>query len=437
MRPGARIAAAIAVLEDIRAHHRPASIALADWGRKHRFAGSGDRAAIGTHVYDALRRRASAGWVMGDDTPRALMLGTLALADDASEDAIAALFDGSEHAPAALADAERARLAMASQLADAPPHVQADVPEWLWPAFEDAFEDEAVAEGQALAMRAPTDLRVNALKADTPRVIKSLGKVKMVPASIARLGLRLPAPAGSGRTPNVQNEAAFQKGWFEVQDAGSQIVADLVFAKPGEQILDFCAGGGGKTLALAAAMDNRGQIHAYDSDKSRLAPIHQRLKRAGVRNAQVHTPTSEGPLSDLAGLVGRMDRVVIDAPCTGTGVWRRRPDAKWRVSPEALETRLAQQRAILDDARNFVRPGGYLCYITCSVLPAENEQQVHAFVNENPDFELVSAEEAWRELFGMNAPSPWSDDLVSLRLTPAATQTDGFYFAVTERRHEE
>ncbi|MEO0618944.1 MAG: RsmB/NOP family class I SAM-dependent RNA methyltransferase [Pseudomonadota bacterium] len=437
MRPGGRIEAAITVLDDILTYHRPASIALADWGRRHRFAGSGDRAAIGTHVYDTLRRRASAAWVMDDATPRALMLGALALSPDMSIDSIALLFDGSQHAPSPLSDNERARLRYASQIEDAPPHVQADVPEWLWSAFEDAFEDEAVAEGTSLAMRAPTDLRVNALKADMDKVTKALGKVKTVPASIARLGVRLPAPTGSGRTPNVQNEAAFQKGWFEVQDAGSQIVADLVFARPGEQILDFCAGAGGKTLALAAAMENRGQIHAYDSDKSRLAPIHQRLKRAGVRNAQVHTPTADGPLHDLAALVGRMDRVVIDAPCTGTGVWRRRPDAKWRVSAEALQTRTLQQRAILDDARNFVRPGGYLCYITCSVLPAENEQQVHTFVNENPDFELVSAEEAWRELFGMDAPSPWSDDLVSLRLTPAATDTDGFYFAVMERRDAE
>lgn len=437
MKPGGRVQAAIEVLEDILSHHRPASVALSDWGRTHRFAGSGDRAAIGNLVYDALRVKNASAALMDAETPRAMVLGALALVAQQSPDEIAATVDGSQHAPDALTDDERAMLSTRKGLEHAPEYVQANVPEWLWPAFTEMFEDEAVMEGQALAERAPVDLRVNTLKSSVEKVHKALARAGAEPCQIASNGLRIAPPGPAGRTPNVQNEPGYQKGWFEIQDEGSQIVSQLVFAKPGEQILDYCAGGGGKTLALAADMENKGQIFAYDSDKSRLAPIHQRLKRAGARNVQVRTPSGDGPAKDLADLVGKMDRVVIDAPCTGTGVWRRRPDAKWKQTPEALEARQEEQRQILADARNYVRPGGYLCYITCSLLPVENEHQIHQFIENNPDFELVSAEEVWRELYGFDKPSPWSDDMASLRLTPASTGTDGFYFAVLERRVEE
>lgn len=436
MRPGGRVQAAIEVLEDVVTHHRPASIALADWGRSHRFAGSGDRAAIGNLVYDTLRVKSAAAFLMGAESPRALVLGTLALAWEQSPDEIAGVVDGAQHAPEALSDVERQRLGDLLSVSSAPAYIQANIPEWLWPSFEEMFEEDAIAEAMALAERAPVDLRVNTLKSTVAKMEKALAKPGAKPCQIATTGLRIAPPGPSGRTPNVQNEPGYQQGRFEIQDEGSQIVSQLVFAKPGEQILDYCAGAGGKTLALAAMMENKGQIFAYDSDKSRLAPIHQRLKRAGARNVQVRTPSGDGPAQDLADLVGKMDRVVIDAPCTGTGVWRRRPDAKWKLTPEALETRQEEQRAILADARNYVRPGGYLCYITCSVLPVENEHQVHHFIEDNPDFELVSAEEAWRELYGFDKPSPWSDDMASLRLTPASTATDGFYFAVLERRSE-
>jgi len=436
MKPGGRIQAAIEVLEDILTHHRPASVALADWGRTHRFAGSGDRAAIGNLVYDSLRRKNSCAFRMGDETPRALVLGALVEVGGQGVDEIASHVDGSQHAPDALSEDEKAALSKTDVVASAPLHVQADCPEWLWPTFEETFEDEAVAEGQALAERAPLDIRVNTLKSTVEKVEKALSRTGAERCQIATAGLRIPPPGVKGRTPNVQNEPGFQKGWFEIQDEGSQVVAQLVAAQPGDQVLDYCAGAGGKTLALAATMENKGQIFAYDSDKSRLAPIPHRLKRAGARNVQVRTPSGDGPAVDLSDIVGKMDRVVIDAPCTGTGVWRRRPDAKWKLTPEALQDRLDEQQEILLDARNYVRPGGYLCYITCSVLPIENEHQVHAFIEANPDFELVSAEEVWRELYGYDKPSPWSDDLASLRLTPAATGTDGFYFAVLERRKE-
>ena len=217
------------------------------------------------------------------------------------------------------------------------------------------------------------------MKAGRDKVAKALAKAGAKPSVIARQGLRIRAGDGAYRQPNVQAEPAFQKGWFEVQDEGSQIVADLVFARPGEQVLDFCAGAGGKTLAMAATMENKGQIHAYDTNKNRLKPIFERTKRAGIRNAQVH-----GPDDDLSDLTGKMDRVVVDAPCTGTGTWRRHPHAKWKLTRETLEARLTEQEEALSQAAPFVKPGGFLIYITCSILPEENENQIVSFLEDNP-----------------------------------------------------
>lgn len=194
-------------------------------------------------------------------------------------------------------------------------------------------------------------------------------------------------------------------------------------------MLDFCAGGGGKTLAMAAAMNNKGQVHAYDTDRKRLAPIIERLKRAGTRNVQVHES-----LSSLAPLKGRFDRVLVDAPCTGTGTWRRRPDTKWRLTEKNLEERIAQQQEALANASVFVRPGRFLLYVTCSILPQENEEQVHGFCRANPDFEILSATDTWQSLFGSGKPQPRSRDDKTVTLTPASTDTDGFFFCAMGRK---
>ena len=217
------------------------------------------------------------------------------------------------------------------------------------------------------------------LKADRPKVLKALARFGATETPFSPDGVRIAATEGEGRHPNVQNEPAFQKGWFEVQDEGSQIAALMVGARPGEQVLDLCAGAGGKTLALASAMANKGQVFATDSDRARLAPIFERLKRAGARNVQVRE--AGAPLDDLA---GRMDAVLIDAPCTGTGVWRRRPDAKWKLTDQALALRLGEQAALLADAARYVKPGGRLVYVTCSLLPDENADQVAAFLADEP-----------------------------------------------------
>lgn len=426
MRLGGRLAAAIEVLEDIERRHRPAADALKDWGLSHRFAGSGDRAAVGNIVYDALRRKRSAAWLFDSDGPRALGFGALVLEWGMDAGSLNHALDGDRFAPQPLDGAELDLLS-ARSLADAPPAVQADCPDWCVPLAEEAFGTEWVAELAALAARPPLDLRVNTLAATPQKVLAELRDAGAAPAGMLPDALRVPPIEGGGRHPNVQAEPAFQKGWFEVQDLGSQIAATLAGADGGMQVLDYCAGAGGKTLALAAAMENRGQIFAHDSEKQRLAPIFDRLRRAGARNVQA--VAGEGALAPLA---GRMDLVLVDAPCTGSGTWRRRPDAKWRLTERQLGVRTGEQAAILDAAAGYVKPGGRLVYVTCSIFPAENGRQIEAFLARNPAFAAADPQGVWRSHFGDAAPSPRFAGH-GVVLTPATTGTDGFFAAVLER----
>ncbi|HML14318.1 MAG TPA: RsmB/NOP family class I SAM-dependent RNA methyltransferase [Xanthobacteraceae bacterium] len=431
MTPAARLSAAIEVLADIEARRRPAADALKDWGLAHRFAGSGDRAAIAGLVYDALRRRASAAWIMDEGTPRAILLGMLRLERGLDLDAIVALCEGQRFAPAPLSEQEHGRLAAAG-LADAPPWVAGDYPEWLDASFARVFADERAAELAALAARAPLDLRVNTLKADRDKAAAALAGLGAEPTRWSPLGLRIRLTAAA-KSPAIHAEPAFLKGMVEVQDEGSQLAALLAGAKRGEQVVDLCAGAGGKTLALAAAMENHGQIYATDSDKRRLAPIHARLERAGARNVQVRTPRGEADV--LANLAGRADLVLIDAPCTGIGAWRRNPDAKWRVRPGSLAARRKEQEAALDRAASLVKPGGRIAYVTCSVLAEENDDQVHAFLARHPEFALVPPAQACEPL-GERAYLFRRAVLMSeagLLMTPLRTDTDGFFVAVVRK----
>jgi 16S rRNA (cytosine967-C5)-methyltransferase len=429
MKLGGRLAAAIDVLADIETRHRPANEALKDWGTSHRFAGSGDRGVIGNIVYDALRWRSSSAWIMGDEAPRAVVLGAMARHWAVGPDGLAAAIAGDPHSPPAVSAGELERLKGAA-LADAPPHVRADVPEWAGARLERVFGEAWVAEGAAFATRPSVDMRANTIKAGRDKILKSLIKFGAVATTLAPVGIRIPPTRDEQRHPNVEAEGAFQRGWFEVQDEGSQVAALLTGARPGIQVLDLCAGAGGKTLALAAAMGGKGRVIATDSDRARLAPIFERVKRAAAHNVEIRA--AGAALDDLA---ARMDVVLVDAPCTGTGTWRRRPDAKWRVTERALANRVGEQVAILDQAARFVKPGGRLVYVTCSVLPDENEDRVSAFLGAHAEFgivppvEVVAAADVGAGLAAAALLRP-----TGVMLTPRRTNTDGFFVAVLRRQ---
>jgi 16S rRNA (cytosine967-C5)-methyltransferase len=431
MTPSARLSAAIEVLADIEARHRPAAQALKDWGLSHRFAGSTDRAAIAGLMYDALRRRASSAFMMGAETPRAVLLGMLRRERNLDPDEIAKLCDGARFAPEPLSDDEHARVRAAS-LEGAPAHVRGDYPQWLDDKLATTFGEERAEEGAALAARAPLDLRVNSLKSERGPAAEELSEYAAQATRWSPWGLRI-IVAPEAKSPAIHAEPTFLKGAIEIQDEGSQLAALLSGAKPAEQVIDLCAGGGGKTLALAAMMENHGQIFATDTDKRRLAPIHERLERAGARNVQVRTP--RGNADVLSDLDGKADLVLIDAPCTGAGAWRRNPDAKWRVRPGALAERLKDQRETLDRAVALTKPGGRIVYITCSVLDDENGAQIRAFLARQQGFAIVPPAEVANAL-GERAFLFRRAALLSpegLLMTPRRTDTDGFFVSVLRR----
>ncbi len=422
MRDGGRLAAAIEVLEDIETRHKPARLALKAWGDSARYAGSKDRAFVSGLVLDVLRKRRSLGWRMGADTPRATALGVLRLGWGWPLDRIAEAAGEEPHGAGALTEAEIAALTAPRPLDDAPAAVAGDYPDWAEASLARVFGDDRAGEGAALAERAPVDLRANRLKTDPERAAKALAPLKAEPAGLLPDAFRIPAPAAVERTGAVETIPAFGKGWFEVQDLGSQLAAAVAGEVKGKQVLDFCSGGGGKTLALGAAMGNTGQLYAHDSDARRMADVIPRATRAGVRNLQIRSPVEAEPLK---GLEGKMDVVFVDAPCTGAGTWRRHPDAKWRLTPDQFLRRQAEQDAVLDQAAPFVKVGGRLIYVTCSIFAEENEDRIAAFLERHPQFAArpVTLEPV------LDHVTPQGH----LRLTPRTAATDGFFAAILER----
>jgi 16S rRNA (cytosine967-C5)-methyltransferase len=431
MTPAARLSAAIELIDAIDKERVPAAKALKEWGTAHRYAGSGDRAAISGLIWDVLRRRASSAWIMDDDTPRARVLGMLKVERGLDVETIAALCDGGRFAPEPLSDTERAALTSRT-LNEAPAPVAGDYPEWLDGYLAQVFGDDRVTEATAMASRAPLDLRVNTLKAKREKMLPSLAHLGAAPTRWSPIGLRIELGADA-RNPGIHAEEDFIKGAIEVQDEGSQLATLLSGAKPGEQVIDLCAGAGGKTLALAAMMQGKGRLIATDHDKRQLAPIYERLSRAGVHNCDVRTP--KGPNDTLSDIHGA-DLVLIDAPCTGTGTWRRNPDAKWRMRPGALEVRLKDQIAVLDRGADLVKPGGRIAYITCSVLPQENAEQISAFTTRHPQFTVVPSAQTmsvlWDKAEDFAAATLQSAE--GLLMTPRRTGTDGFFVSVLKRQ---
>lgn len=459
MRSSGRVAAAIAILEDFERRRVPLKNAIADWARNARFAGSKDRAWISGLCLDVLRKRRSLSAAMGDDSVRAAALAALRAMWGLSVDDIAALAAETPHGPGALTPAEiqalrqqapfipaKAGIHAATELdpgfrpderaRDRPLPTRADFPNWLENSVLRAFGDKAAEEMQAFAARADVDLRLNTLQASTEKALDALKTVGAVQHPFVKTGARIMAPDATDRAPAVTIIPAFNKGWVEVQDLGSQIAALAAGDIKGAQVLDLCAGGGGKTLALAALMENKGQLYAYDNEARRLQPLYERARRAGVRNLQIVNPMTDKEA--LEALAGKMDVVFIDAPCTGSGTWRRHPDTKWRLTPDQLKRRMAEQDAVLGEAARFVKKGGRIVYVTCSFLMEENEDRLAAFLAAHPAFERVRALDGIVATGllteeGRAAVAKWETPDGALRMTPARIGVDGFFVGTLAR----
>ena len=425
MTPAARLEAAIALLEAIEAaEKRPADAVANEFFRDRRFIGSGDRRAVSDRVWRVLRARRRLSWHVPKATPRLLVAASL-LTEGWTLSGVAESYSGTRFAPGGLERNEynALRTVEGKPLDDPamPAPVRCELPDWLYPRLLARFGDRLETEMRALSEPAPLDLRVNLLKGtrDAAREALTAEGWDARPTKLSPWGLRI-----DGRRP-VTSGPAFQSGLVEIQDEGSQILAGLTGAAPGMRVVDWCAGAGGKTLALAAMMGNRGQIVACDVSASRLDGAVRRLRRAGANNVERHLVSPGDKWAKRR--AGAFDRVLVDAPCTGTGTWRRNPDGRYRLVEQDLLELTRKQSSILDAASALVRPGGRLVYGTCSLLQEENEAQVSAFLARHADFVLVPLPAAWP----FEAAVPEGE---MLSLTPARHGTDGFFAAVLERR---
>jgi 16S rRNA (cytosine967-C5)-methyltransferase len=437
MTPAARLQATIEMSQEIAAGNRPADAVVADWLRDRRFVGSKDRRHLSQAVYDRLRHRARLTWwcervdlPLGEFTAqRSLALAEQVIVGRMKAGEVAQLCSGQRFGPEQLTPRERRGLEKLEgaplEHREQPDWVQAECPEWLWP----RFGPDPARRLAALAEPAPLDLRVNALKATRADAIKALVAEGLhpQPTPLSPLGLRLED------RPNVAATAAFRDGLVERQDEGSQLAALLVDARPGQRVVDFCAGAGGKTLALAAAMENKGSLFACDVEEWRLERAGERLRRAGAHNVtRKALTTHRDPW--VKRHKAAFDRVLVDAPCSGTGAWRRNPDARWRTAPDDLARVVALQREILDSACRLVKPGGRLVYVTCSLLPEENDAQVAGFLAAQAGFRPLPLTQLWPTLLEASAPAGLGDRLT---LSPESDGTDGFFVAVMERAQPE
>jgi 16S rRNA (cytosine967-C5)-methyltransferase len=409
MTPAARLQAAVELLTIIETSGRPADALANDFFRARRFIGSGDRRAISDRVWVILRARHRLHWWLeGHATPRLLVAASLVL-EASSIAAVATAFAGGRFSPQPLTADERARLApLVDRTLDhssMPPAVRMEVPDWALPLLQARFGDRLADEMAAMGQEAPLDLRVNLLKTDRDAAIAALAEEGIVAEKtpLSPWGLRV-----AGRRPVVTG-AAFRAGLVEIQDEGSQLVAALVRAEPEMRVADFCAGAGGKTLAMAMTMQNRGHIVACDTSVSRLDGAVRRLRRAGVHNVERHVLEPGDKWVKRRAM--SFDRVLVDSPCTGSGTWRRNPDGRWRLHQQDLQELVEKQAIILDQASRLVRKSGRLVYATCSLFTEENETQVSGFLSRHADFILAE----------------------QLALTPARDGTDGFHAFALER----
>jgi len=439
MTPAARTEAAIYLLGKIADERRPADDIVRAWFQARRFVGAKDRKAIRERVYGCLRRLNRLDWHLTqvafgkDKTARLRVLTDVVLEGSDPAD----FFNSLPHGPGPLDDVDDA---IAEALkgksiddSEQPGHVQVELPKWLSDKLKTVYGGTFMAEMMAMNTTAPMDLRVALGRVSRDQAQKSLGKsgVKSYLTDLSPMGLSLEAHTDIARTP------AFKKGFVEVQDEGSQVLALLVGAKAHMKVVDYCAGAGGKTLAIADRMGlqdghSKGCLIASDINASRLARMDQRLRRAKLTdkiNLQVLDPNDPW----YKGQENAFDRVLVDAPCTGSGTWRRHPEQKNRLTEERLAELVQMQNDVLNGAASLVRPGGRLIYATCSLLSDENEDRIHAFLKTHPNFHVVPIQNAWAETI-KNAECPDMKEAPFLRLTPHQHDTDGFFVAVLEAK---
>jgi 16S rRNA (cytosine967-C5)-methyltransferase len=434
MTPSARLAAIIELLGLVDGTPRPADAVVSAYFRNRRFIGSKDRADVSMAVYRAMRRRARLTWQLqkagAEASPTGLVLADLIIGEGYGMEQVQRLFSGGDYGPAPLNLDERG---LAKRLEgrklehqDMPEWVIAECPEWAEPEMRRALGDQFLRQMEALKQPAPIDLRVNALKANRDEVLAQLNAdgIQAEASRLSPLGIRL-----KGRPP-VMAHPLYKDGSIEIQDEGSQLAALMVDARPGHEVVDFCAGAGGKTLAMAAAMKGKGRLIASDVLANRLVRAKERFRRAGAHNIQTHPITGE---TDpwIKRHKGKFDRVLVDAPCSGTGTWRRNPDQRWRSLGPGIAELLPLQMRLMESAARLVKPGGRLIYATCSMLMSENEDHADAFLAAHPDFTLVPSDDVWKTVWPEGGPSVPSSPY--LRLTPATHETDGFFAAVFER----
>ncbi len=410
MRPtSALLAHAESALAELLTFSRPADQALSAYFRSHRNLGQQDRAFVAETVFAVLRRKRSLEAAAGSAAPHALAIAALirvfGLSGRALEDRDAAL-------------ATRIKSAQTGAFAQA---VQADLPDWLWQRLSAEYDPaEAMGIARGLLNPAPLDLRVNLAKLSREEALARL-ELEAAPTPHSPAGIRL-----KGK-PQINRHALFLDGSLEVQDEGSQLLAYLLAPRRGEMIADFCAGAGGKTLALSMLMQGSGRIYAMDVSEKRLRELAPRAARAGISNVHPIVLSGEGDIRAKR-LAGKLDRVLVDAPCSGFGTLRRNPDLKWRHGEGAVAELAAKQSRILNAAAKLLKPGGRLVYATCSILSEENEAVADRFAVEHPEFKGLSCAELLATQRIVLATGE------RLRLWPHRHGTDGFFAAAFERR---
>lgn len=399
----------------------PADVLMKLFFKSNPQLGMRDRGIIAEGIYDALRRygtlRAAMRPVHPDRAPKLAALAVLARQHGLEAISPAAI--GSEEGPL--------KNVLAFDAEKAPAHVRAELPQWLFDLIEAQYPDSQDLY-RAMTEGAPLDLRVNLLKATREEVLAELAKngVEALPTPLSPDGVRLPTKPGLTRWP------IYKDGLVDVQDEGSQLIARLLTPRRREMVCDFCAGAGGKTLALGALMRSTGSLYAFDVNEKRLAGLAPRMRRAGLTNVHPIAIRSEQD-QRVRRLNGKFDRVLVDAPCTGTGTLRRNPDLKWRLSPEELERINAIQKSVLASAAKLVKKGGRLVYATCSLLKRENQDVVEAFLAANPGWRLVPVKEVFKQQGIHFGPGQLERFEGYMQLLPHVNNTDGFFAAVLER----